>query len=244
MTRNDTVGVPVHDYDPAVPADSAVLACGVVSALLFDMDGTLVDSTAAVERTWHAFAGRHGLDPDRILEVSHGRRTAETVARFAPAGVDVDAETRLIAAQEIEDTDGVTEVPGARDLVASLPSTSWALVTSAGRALAESRMAAAGIALPQVVITADEVTTGKPSPQGYLTAAARLGVPAGSTVVFEDAEAGILAARAAGARTVVVGTVMSPVAAGLERVPDLREVHVDALPGAGFRVTTRSTTNS
>jgi HAD superfamily hydrolase (TIGR01509 family) len=217
-----------------LPAGTA----GDVSVLLFDMDGTLVDSTAVVERTWRAFADRHGLHAEEILEVSHGRRTAETVARFAPAGVDVDAESRRIAAEEIEDTAGVVAVPGAGELLSALPGSRWALVTSAGRELAERRMAAAGLALPQVVISADDVLTGKPSPEGYLTAARRLGAGADTAVVFEDAEAGILAARAAGARTVVVGPVDAPVTAGLERVADLREVHVDVLPGGRIHVLT------
>ncbi|APU22294.1 HAD-IA family hydrolase [Actinoalloteichus sp. GBA129-24] len=206
----------------------------VVSALLIDMDGTLVDSTAVVERTWRDFAERHGLDVERIIAVSHGRRTIETVAMFAPDGVDVAAEARWIDIEETEDTEGVVEVPGAGALLASLPEGSWALVTSAGRRLAERRMAAAGLGLPSIVITSEDVASGKPSPEGYLVGAHRLGVPADSTLVFEDAEAGVTASLAAGARTVVVGALDAPVTAGLDRVPDLRAVRVDPMPGSAL----------
>ncbi|MFI6762849.1 HAD-IA family hydrolase [Micromonospora sp. NPDC050417] len=201
---------------------TTVAAAGV----LFDMDGTLVDSTAVVERTWRSFAGRHGLDIAQILAVSHGRRTEETVARFAPAGVDVDAEARRLVAQEVRDTEGIVAVPGAAQLLAALPAGTWALVTSAGRALAEARMVAAGLPLPPVVVSAEDVTAGKPSPEGYLLAAQRLGFAPEQAVVFEDAEAGLLAALASGARTVVVGACAAAVTEGLDRLPDLRDIRV------------------
>jgi sugar-phosphatase len=198
------------------------------SALLFDMDGTLVDSTAVVERTWRTFARRHGLSAERILAVSHGRRTEDTVARFVPVGVDAEAEARRVIAEEVTDVEGIVAVPGARELLAALPEGAWALVTSAGRLLAEARMKAAGLSLPPVLISADDVVAGKPDPEGYLAAAERLGCPPKETVVFEDAEAGIRAARASGARTVVVGAADCIAAAGLDRVPDLRSVRIDA----------------
>jgi HAD superfamily hydrolase (TIGR01509 family) len=195
------------------------------AALLFDMDGTLVDSTAVIERTWRRFADRHDLDAERILAVSHGRRTEETVAEFAPAGVDVAAEARRLIKEEVSDTEGIVAVPGAMELLTSLPAHSWCVVTSAGRALARARMGAAGLPLPPVMVGADDVTAGKPSPEGYLTAARRLGVAVEETVVFEDAEAGVLAARAAGARTVVVGGGCTARATeGLDRIADLRGV--------------------
>ncbi len=200
-------------------------------ALLFDMDGTLVDSTAVVERTWRSFAARYDLDVTRILAVSHGRRTEETVAEFAPPGVDVRTESRHLMAQEVADTEGIVAVPGAAEVLASLPAGSWALVTSAGRTLAEARMAAAGLPMPPVVVSADDVTAGKPSPEGYLTAAHRLGIRPEQAVVFEDAEAGLLAARACGAHTVVVGACAAPVTAGLDRISDLREVRIEHTGG-------------
>ncbi|MEE1756450.1 HAD-IA family hydrolase [Streptomyces sp. SP18CS02] len=207
------------------------------TALLFDMDGTLVDSTPVVERTWRRFAGRHGLDPERVLSTAHGRRTGETVAMYAPEGVDVAAETARLEAEEIEDVEGITAIPGAAELLASLPAGRWAVVTSAGRVLAERRMAAAGLTLPATVVSADDVTAGKPSPEGYRTAAERLGVAAGGTVVFEDAETGLLAAVAAGATAVVVGEHRGPATVGLARVADLRGLTVTETGQGGLRLT-------
>ncbi|QCW79470.1 TIM barrel protein [Streptomyces sp. S6] len=125
--------------------------------LLFDMDGTLVDSTEAVARTWSRFARRHGLDAGRILASAHGQRTAETVAAHAPPGTDVEAETAWLVGQDLADTGGTVAVPGAAELLAALPPHRWALVTSAGQELAVRRMAAAGLPLPDVLISADDV---------------------------------------------------------------------------------------
>ncbi|MFD6950857.1 MULTISPECIES: HAD-IA family hydrolase [unclassified Nocardiopsis] len=205
-------------------------------ALLFDMDGTLVDSTAAVRRTWWRFASRHGLDGDEILAAAQGRRTIETVAMFAPSGTDVDAETAWLVSQDETDTDGVTAVPGARELLAALPSHRWALVTSAGRALAAGRMAAAGLPLPPVVVSADDVEHGKPHPEGYRAAAHALAVSTRSSVVFEDTEAGLRAAHAAGALPVAVGDHDAPTVHGPHRIPDLSLVGVEDLGEDGLRL--------
>ncbi|GAA3353227.1 MULTISPECIES: HAD-IA family hydrolase [Saccharopolyspora] len=193
-------------------------------ALLFDMDGTLVDSTTVVERTWHRFARRHGLDGAEILADAHGRRTGETVARHLPAGGDVAAETARLVAEEVADVDGIVQIPGAAELLASLPASRWAVVTSAGRELARRRMAAAGLRLPDVVVSAEDVRQGKPDPEGYSLAARHLGVPPEAAIVFEDAEAGLLSALASGARAVVVGAHGGRVAADLPRVADLDAV--------------------
>lgn len=217
------------------PTDGTAAAPALAArALLLDMDGTLVDSTAVVERTWHRFAARHGLDPTAILAGSHGRRTGETVALHAPPGVDVAAETAQLEMEEVADVAGVVAVPGAAELLAGLPPDRWAVVTSAGRELTERRMAAAGLCLPPTVVTADDVAHGKPNPEGYLVAAGRLGVRPEEAVVFEDAEAGMRAADAAGARWVAVGRHGVP--DGLEpaaRVADFRgvrlRVHADGL---------------
>ncbi|MFC0042238.1 HAD-IA family hydrolase [Actinomadura rayongensis] len=207
------------------------------TALLLDMDGTLLDSTAVVERTWRDFARRHGLDAAAILAVSHGRPTAETVAEFAPPGADVAAETARITAAEVRETDGIVPVPGAPDLLAALPPDRWALVTSADRALALARMRAAGLPLPSVVVTADDVAAGKPSPEGFRTAARRLGVAPASALAFEDSPAGLLAAHAAVAATVLVGPGPLPDGVRAERVRDLRDVRVTAGgPSGGLRV--------
>lgn len=196
-------------------------------ALLFDMDGTLVDSTVVVVQTWRDFAARHGLDAEVVLASAHGRRTGETVRAHAPAGVDVDAETARIEAAEIVTTDGIVAVPGAADLLATLPPDRWALVTSAGLALAESRMAAAGLAMPARVVSADDVSEGKPHPEGYLAGAATLGVPASETIVLEDAAAGIEAGRASGAQVLVVGDQAGAAGEGLPQVTDFRELRVE-----------------
>lgn len=196
------------------------------SLLLFDMDGTLVDSTASVERAWGRFADRHGLEASAILAVAHGRPTIEVVAEFAPHGVDVVAETDRIEAEEIDRTDGISEIPGAAALLRGLDRDRWAVVTSATRALTTRRLAAVGIPLPKILVAADDVTKGKPHPQPYMLAAKALGFDASEAVVFEDAPAGLNSARAAGAATVVVGDYKGEAAEGLPRVPDMLAVTV------------------
>lgn len=208
-------------------------------ALLFDMDGTLIDSTEAVERTWRRFAARHGLDAAEILAGAHGQRTVETVAEHAPPGTDVAAETAWLVAQDVADTRGTVALPGAAELLAALPRGRWALVTSAGRELAERRMAAAGLPLPEVLVSADDVRRGKPDPEGYRTAAARLGTDPRATVVFEDAEAGLLAGRAAGGYTVVVGPHEGAAAEGRPRITDYLGAHC-ADTDDGLRLTLRA----
>jgi HAD superfamily hydrolase (TIGR01509 family) len=200
-------------------------------ALLFDMDGTLVDSTAVVERTWQDFADRHGLDVNEILANAHGRRTEETIARYAPEGIDLLAETRRVVAQEVYDVDGIVPVAGAASLLRQLPPNRWALVTSAGRELATRRMTAAGLSLPAVVITADDVTVGKPDPESYLAAAKALDVPIAETVIFEDSEAGLESAVAAGGTPIVVGGLTGPATSGRLQVPDLNAVTIEKRAG-------------
>ncbi|MQM24178.1 HAD-IA family hydrolase [Glycomyces sp. NEAU-7082] len=190
------------------------------------MDGTLVDSTASVERAWGRFAARHGLEAAAILAVAHGRPTIEVVAEFAPPGVDVVGETDRIEAEEIDRTDGISEIPGAAALLESLDPSRWAVVTSATRALTLRRLAAVGIPLPKVLVAADDVTKGKPHPQPYMLAARALGFDASAAVAFEDAPAGLISATEAGAATVVVGGYEGDATAGLPRVPDLTGVTV------------------
>jgi sugar-phosphatase len=189
-------------------------------AILFDMDGTLVDSTVVVEAVWRRFADRFGLDLAEILRSSHGRRMEDSIVRFGPAGVDVAAEAKDLGEFEYRTTEGVVAVPGAVDFIAALPAESIALVTSAGRALAAMRMASVGLPLPAVVVTAEDVERGKPFPDPYLAAAARLGVDPAEVVVFEDADAGIESGLAAGMRVVVVGDAAGAVAHELPRIRD------------------------
>ncbi|MBY8870404.1 HAD-IA family hydrolase [Micromonospora sp. PLK6-60] len=175
-----------------------------VAALLLDMDGTLVDSDAAVERAWTTWAGEHDVDPAAALAVAHGAPAPTTVRRLRPdldeAAVAVAAARQL--ALQYDDLTDVTALPGAGDLLAVLARRGlpWAVVTSADTRLAKVRLAAAGID-PPLLVTADDVATGKPDPEPYLAAAARLGVPATRCLVVEDSTAGLAAGRAAGART-------------------------------------------
>lgn len=178
-----------------------------VRALLLDMDGTLVDSDAVVERCWRRWATAQGLDGDAVLRVVHGRQGHLSMAILLPdRPVEQNlAENRAMLAEETADLEGVVEIPGAAAFLASLAGHPHALVTSADRALADARMAAAGLPVPALAITAESVGAGKPDPEGFLKAAAELGVDPADCLVFEDSGAGIAAARAAGMRVVGVG---------------------------------------
>jgi sugar-phosphatase len=189
-------------------------------ALLLDMDGTLVDSTALVEEIWTTLALRFGHDPAELIRGIHGVR-----------GSDVPALLAELDRLELDGSPATVEIPGARDLVAALPARSHALVTSAGLALARARLEGAGVRVPDVVVTAEDVTAGKPDPSGYLLAAARLGVDPADAIVYEDAEAGIRAGLTAGMRVVVVGDHASDATVGLPRVRDHRGTTVEVRDG-------------
>lgn len=189
-------------------------------AVLFDCDGVLVDSDASVFCAWTRWAVELGLDPDDVTAQVHGRRSADTIAALLPQEQRPDATAR-IDRYEVEDAGAVRAIPGAGDLVRAVPA--WAVVTSGRRELALARLEAAGLPVPSVLVTADDVTRGKPDPEGYLAAAAGLGVHPARTVVLEDAAAGIRAARAAGVSAVLaVGDRDDLV--GDARVPDLTRV--------------------
>jgi sugar-phosphatase len=174
-------------------------------AILFDIDGTLVDSTPVVERSWRTWAQEYDVDAEDVMRVCHGRRTEDTVAEFV-APQQLAVAVARVQALELADFDGVTALPGARQLIEGLPRQRWAAVTSGERALMTARLEAARLPIPETMICAEDVAVGKPSPEGYLQAAAALGFDAGRCVVVEDAPAGIAAGRAAGARVLAVTT--------------------------------------
>jgi mannitol-1-/sugar-/sorbitol-6-phosphatase len=199
-----------------------------VAGVLLDMDGTLVDSTAVVEAMWRRFATRHDVDPARLLRYSHGRLTVDTVTAFLPDGHGVPAAAAALEAEQLRELDGIVEIPGAGRFLRALAGAGArvGVVTSAPRELAVRRLAAAGLPVPPVLVTAEDVAVGKPSPEGYLRGAAALGLPVRDCAIFEDAEAGIRAALATSAWTVVVGGHESPTTVGLARVADFRDVRL------------------
>ena len=211
----------------------AIIEC---EAVLFDMDGTLVDSREVVERLWLQWAAEHGLSADAILAVAHGRRTLETIQLVAPHLATPEEAARLDA-REAQEDGHETAIPGAADILSALPPDRWALVTSAGRMLARTRLAAVGLPLPRVLVGADDVGRGKPSPEGYLQAARLLGVSAGRCVVLEDTPAGVQAGRAAGATVIGLRTTFPSVDACDYLVRDLRDIRVSGSgPGNTVRL--------
>ncbi|MDX6377185.1 MAG: mannitol-/sugar-/sorbitol-6-phosphatase [Gaiellaceae bacterium] len=211
-----------------------------LAAVLADMDGTLVDSRVVVERHWRLFGERHGLDPEPFIAAGHGRRTSDVLRELA-AHLDAVAEARTIDAGEETDLDGLVAVPGALELLAALPPSAWAVVTSAHRSLALSRLAAVGLPVPEVLVCGDEIAHGKPDPEGYLRGAALLGAAPADCLVLEDVPAGIAAGRAAGALVVVAVATTFPVAAleaadavvaDLRGLGDVLEKMGRVLPGA------------
>jgi sugar-phosphatase len=191
------------------------------------MDGTLLDSGAAVVASWTQFAEEHRLDVDEVLSTIHGVRARDSIARYLPAD-RVESETLALLEREMGMVDGIVEIPGAAAFLTGLREAGVpvAVVTSAPRDLALVRLEAAGIPVPRVLVTGDDVAHGKPAPDCYLLGAQRLGVDPARSLVFEDAEAGILAGRAAGARVIVVGAYASPSTEGLTRIPDYRDVAI------------------
>ncbi|MFD4601838.1 HAD family hydrolase [Streptomyces sp. NPDC058464] len=206
-------------------------------ALLLDMDGTLVNSDAVVERIWRRWSERHGLDGDEVMKVVHGRQGHASMAVLLPDRPVKQnlADNARMLAEETADMDGVVEIPGAAAFLASLAGLPHALVTSADVALSTARMAAAGLPMPAVRVTAESVGASKPDPEGFLKGAAELGVAPADCVVFEDSGAGIVAGRAAGMRVVGVGA-----RAGVHGpdvvVRDLTGVRVEAVADGSLRV--------
>lgn len=173
--------------------------------VLFDLDGVLVDSTPCVTRVWHAWAVEHGYDPGEVVKIAHGRRAIETVQLVAPH-LDSAAELKELERCELADTDGLTVIDGAAELLAALPPDRWTVVTSGTRALATKRLQVGGLAVPAKLVSADDVALGKPNPAPYLKGAELLGLSPQDCVVVEDAPSGLKAAVAAGMQSFGVPT--------------------------------------
>lgn len=179
------------------------------AALLFDLDGVLVDSRRCVERHWRRWAGRHGLEPEEVLRVAWGRRTVEVVSVVAPH-LDAAGEAERLSRDEAGDPEGVESVPGADRLLRTLAPTAWAVVTSGTAEVALGRIRHTGLPLPRVLVAAGDVTHGKPHPDPYVAAAGSLGVPPADCLVLEDTAVGIAAALAAGMPVLAVASTYGP----------------------------------
>ena len=171
------------------------------AACLFDLDGVLINSTPAVARVWRQWAIEHGFNPEEVVARAHGRPSLTTVREYLP-NADHEAENREVERREIEDLQGVVPLPGAVDLLASLPEGRWTIVTSCTRSLAEVRIKAAGLPLPKKLITSNDIQHGKPHPEPFLRGAAALGFPASDCIVFEDVPAGVRSGKSAGCRVI------------------------------------------
>jgi sugar-phosphatase len=201
------------------------------AAFLFDMDGTILTSIRSAERVWTAWAARHGLDVDTFLPTLHGKRTHDTIRQLGLPGVDPIAEAAWITAAEIKDVADIEAIYGAADFLASLPPERWGIVTSAPRALAKARLAAAGLPSTNLLVAAEDVERGKPAPDPFLLGARKLGVAPEDCLVFEDTQAGLQSAKAAGMQSIVVTLThthpMETDVFGVLDYADLRAVQTD-----------------
>ena len=171
------------------------------SAVLFDLDGVLINSTPAVARVWRQWAIERGFNPEEVVHKAHGRPSIATIRDYLP-DADHEAENLVVERREIEDTAGVVPLPGTLDFLNQLPPDRWAIVTSCTRPLAEVRIQAAGLPIPQYFLTSNDITRGKPDPEPYIKGAALLGLTPPECVVVEDVPAGIRSGKSAGARVI------------------------------------------
>jgi len=195
--------LPITSFHPKVRYHAGMVL--TASALLFDLDGVLIDSTPAVTRVWAQWAVAHGFDPETTVREAHGRPSIETIRELLP-NADHEAENLEVERCEIADLDGIVPLPGALALLGSLPPNRWAIVTSCTRDLATVRIRAAGLPAPPTIITSSDITNGKPHPEPYLTGAQALGVKAADCIVVEDVSAGIRSGKSAGARVIALRT--------------------------------------
>jgi mannitol-1-/sugar-/sorbitol-6-phosphatase len=175
------------------------------AAILFDLDGVLVDSTRSVERQWRIWARARGIDEEKAVAIAHGVRAVEVIRAIAPH-LDAEAEVRKLESQEAADHDGVAVMPGAAELVRAIPDRRWGVVTSGRRHLATARLKLAGIPIPRVMVTAGDVADGKPHPEPYLKGAERLGISPADCLAIEDAPAGIRSAHAGGMKVIALAS--------------------------------------
>jgi sugar-phosphatase len=199
---------------------------------LFDLDGVLVDSSRCVELVWHEWGRLRKRDPEPFLRLAHGRRTRETISLVAPE-LDARAEAAVLDRMEEECTEGLVAVPGALELVRSIPIGQWGVVTSGHRPVATLRLTSLGIPVPPVLVTGDQVSRGKPDPEPYLAGLQRMSVRPSDCLVFEDAPPGIASAKAAGIRVIALRTThdASVLNDADAVVDDLTRVSVAVAPG-------------
>lgn len=204
----------------------------IIQAILFDLDGVLVDSQHAVETVWREWGRQRGRDPAPFIALAHGRRTSETLRMVDPT-LDADAEAAILDRMEEECTEGLKAGRGALNLVRGIPLGRWGVVTSGHRHVATLRLTSVGIPIPPVLITGDQVTKGKPDPEPYQEGVKAMGVAPSECVVIEDAAPGIASARAAGLRVIAVRTPYNQgeVHAADSVVDDLSSLSVEILPG-------------
>jgi sugar-phosphatase len=214
----------------------SILPSRAYSVFLFDMDGTLLTSIRSAERVWSAWATRHGLDVTTFLPTLHGKRAHDTIRQLNVPGLDPIAEAAWITAAEIEDVDDIEAINGAADFLASLPPERWGIVTSAPRKLAEARLAAAGLPSHRLLVASEDVEHGKPAPDPFLLGARKLGAPPADCLVFEDTQAGLQSAEAAGMDSIVVTlTHAHPMTTLVPAVLDYADLQAQAGPD-GLRV--------
>jgi sugar-phosphatase len=203
-------------------------------AILFDLDGVLIDSTSCITRHWQEWARQHSLDMATVMRAAHGIRTVETIRLVAPH-LDAEREAERFTALEVLDTEGVVVIDGALPLLRGLPEGVWAIVTSGSSELAKARLRRAGLPIPQTLVSGDDVRQGKPAPEPYLVGAERLGKAVERCVVIEDAPAGIEAAHAAGMQVIGITTTHSREELACTVVVD-RLSALRILTGAGDRL--------
>jgi len=204
------------------------------TAILFDLDGVLVDSTASVARQWQKWAELKKIDPEKVMKIAHGVRAIEIIKEVAPH-LDAEEEVRRIEGLEVNDQDGVFVMPGAAELLASVPDDRRAVVTSGRRHLATGRLQWANLPVPKIMVPADDVSKGKPDPEPYLKAAQLLGIKPSECLVIEDAPAGIRAARAAGMKVIgITSTYPAPALQEADAVVNaLAQIRVSSDNGEG-----------